>query len=94
MRNLLEYPITAEEVIEFLTEQVKLEEILSEVALAVGSTDSLKAKIALEVVMAASTIVQNDIGSTAADLLANAFQSQNIPAMGAATEVQLLQQPA
>ncbi len=78
MRNLQEYPITEDEVIRFLTEQVELEEILSNVSLPFGGTDNPCAKIALEVVKAAATIVQNDIGSTAADLLAKAFRSQDI----------------
>lgn len=77
MRNPQEHPITDREVIAFLTEQVQLEEILSDVSLAVGSIDPLCAKTALAVVRAAATIVHNDIGSTAAELLGRAFNSQN-----------------
>jgi hypothetical protein len=78
MRNLLEYPITAEEVIRHLNEQVTLEKIMAEAMPQCGSMDVSLSEVALAVVKAAAVIVQNDIGSTAADLLAQAFQSQNI----------------
>lgn len=79
MRNLLEYPITPNEVIDFLNTSVLIESTIIEVTGECGSIDPLCAKIALQVVNAASTIVQNDIGSSAADLLSKAFQSQDIP---------------
>lgn len=78
MRNLLEYPITAEEVIKYLNEQVTLEKLMAEALPQCGSMDTMMAETALAVVKAAAVIVQNDIGSTAADLLAQAFQSQNV----------------
>lgn len=101
MRNLLEYPITPDEVLNYLEIYVTIEDAIVEMSSEMGcigsfdhkfseqmhsieSIDPMCAKIALEVVKAATTIVQNDIGSSAADLLAKAFQSQDIKAKEAA----------
>lgn len=78
MRNLREYPITEQEVIDFLAQQIELEAVLDELTPKIGGVDRLCAETALAVVKAAAIIVQNDIGSTAADLLGKAFNSQNV----------------
>lgn len=82
MRNLLKYPITNEEVVKFVETSVELEAIIASVTppehLPIGGMDALLAKTTLAVIKAASTIVQSDIGSPAAELLGKAFDSQNI----------------
>lgn len=78
MRNLIDYPITPDEVIRVLNDAIKLEEVVESLQ-PVGSIDGVALKVAIAVVKAASTIVQNDIGSTAAELLEKAFRSQDIP---------------
>lgn len=85
MRNLLEYPITPEEVIEHLKSNVELERLVAGLAGdAAGDIDPLCAKTALAVVRAALIIVKNDAGSSAAELLEAAFNSQNVPVREAA----------
>lgn len=66
--------ITDKDVINYLASQVEIDQILLE---ATGADDVLCSKTALAVVKAASTVVQNDVGSAAAELLSKAFNSQN-----------------
>lgn len=84
MRDLLRYPITPKEVIEFLESSVVIEKILADAMsvnehMQVGNIDDYLAKVALEVVKTASIIIQNGDGF-AAELLDKAFRSQDIPA--------------
>jgi hypothetical protein len=79
MRNLDQYPITHKEVIDFTKEMAEIETLMSESLKMVGDMSPLLVATVLAVVKAASTIVQNDIGSEAAQLLEKAFNSQNIP---------------
>lgn len=79
MRNLQEYPITPSEVIEFTKEMATIEAIVAEAAGGVGDVAPILAKTVLAVVRASALIVKNDVGSSAAELLTQAFNSQNIP---------------
>src|SRR5687767_11525555 len=79
MRNLLKYPITPKEVIDYLKYNVEAETFVDDaMGNPIGGLGPLHAQTALAVVRAAALIVQNDIGSTSAELLAAAFNSQNV----------------
>lgn len=74
-RDLNKYPITFNEVIDFVQMNVELEDVVTE-ASGLGRIDTKIARTALAVVKAAAVIVQNDLGSTAGQTLRAAFRSQ------------------
>jgi len=65
------------DVISYLADQIEIDEILAEPSNGGEPRLVLCSKTALAVVQAAAIIVRNDIGSTAAELLGKAFNSQN-----------------
>lgn len=77
MRDLLSQPITPDEVIDYLKETVELETIMDSSGVAGSATPA--AKTALAVVKMAIAVIKNDLGSTAAQSLESAFNSQNSP---------------
>lgn len=80
MRNLQEYPITPKAVVDYLKTNIQLEELVQSAMgenVGFGDIDLSLAKTTLAVVRAASVIVQNDLG-THVELLAEAFNSQNV----------------
>jgi hypothetical protein len=78
MVNLAKTPITRNEVIKYLDEVLELERITDSLV-EIPDRGTPLALTVIAVIKAASTIVQNDIGSEAAQLLEKAFNSQNIP---------------
>lgn len=81
MRNLREFPITSDEVIEFMKTNVGVENAVAEaMGLGVGAMDPLFAEVALEVLKAAKTIVDGRNSANAKEVLQQAFNCRNIPA--------------
>jgi hypothetical protein len=78
MVNLAKTPITRNEVIKYLDEVLELERITDSLV-EIPDRGTPLALTVIAVIKAASTIVQNDIGSEAAQLLEKAFNSQNLP---------------
>jgi hypothetical protein len=70
--------ITDKDVISYLSTQIEIDEILATTASGGETSLVLCSKTALAVVQAAAVIIQSDLGSTAAELLMKAFNSQNI----------------
>jgi hypothetical protein len=64
-------------VISYLASQVEIDEILASDECGGEKMLLLCSKTALAVVQSAAVIVRNDIGSSAAELLMKAFNSQN-----------------
>lgn len=67
--------ITAQAVIEHLTENVELERLMDRRGLAGSNTR--QAETALAVVKMALAVIKNDLGSQAAESLRSAFNSRN-----------------
>jgi hypothetical protein len=78
MQNRQELQITDKDVINYLSTQIEIDEILATTASGGENSLVLCSKTALAVVQAAAVIIKNDLGSTAAELLMKAFNSQNI----------------
>ncbi len=77
MQSQQECVITHKDVISYLASQVEIDEILSNATYGGEHKMVLCSKTALAVAQAAAIIVKNDIGSSAAELLSKAFDSQN-----------------
>ena len=77
MQDQQECQITDKDVISYLASQVEIDEILSDATNGGEIKMVLCSKTALAVVQAAAVIIKNDIGSSAAELLMKAFNSQN-----------------
>src|SRR5262245_5068909 len=76
-QNQQESQITEKDVISYLASQVEIDEMLASPECGGDKRMALCSRTALAVVRAASVIIKNDIGSSAAELLMKAFNSQN-----------------